>query len=48
VSDPIRVIICETNSAACTCGAPVSTPAGMHWTNCPTNPESRADAEETP
>lgn len=35
-----RIILCETDSKKCTCGAPVSTPAGMHWTNCPTNPES--------
>lgn len=40
------IIICETDSKRCTCGAPVSTPAGMHWADCPTNPESRAKAGE--
>lgn len=33
--------ICETDDSNCTCGAPVSTPSGMHHAYCPTNPESR-------
>lgn len=43
---PDPVIVCSTDSDSCTCGAPVATPAGMHHTNCPTNPESRLTAEE--
>ena len=40
------VFVCTTDSDACTCGAPVSTPAGMHHDDCPTNPASRLTAEE--
>ncbi len=36
-----RVLLCETDSRACTCRAPADTPSGMHHDNCPTNPASR-------
>jgi hypothetical protein len=32
-----RIILCETPDG-CTCGAPASTPAGMHHDHCPVNP----------
>ncbi len=35
------VVLCSTDSCACTCRAPADTPSGMHHDNCPTNPASR-------
>lgn len=39
---PAAICLCETDTSACTCGAPVDTPSGMHHDYCPTNPASRS------
>ena len=46
ITTPTPIIICTTDTTSCTCGAPTTTPAGMHGRECPTNPYSRLTAEQ--